>query len=316
MNEDIDGTISLQSRSSGLFVLAAAEWHNGENASRPIGPRGPSDGWHPLTEHCAWDTGIVTFLGSDAQKSVDSAVVLGLSLQRFAKEFPRIGIAISSLTQKQKVALAKSGWQVLVVDNSTGLNPEFHIFRVCMRRVLYVDPDLAVLRQDFVDILGQEDAPPPGHIAMASDNCERSRRPRHAMLFKPSLAVFDRIAAAAQRFYTSGRTLRELAANEVYKGKVTELDGVYLASLGPTSESCQPAPCGKLALASFTGLTDLDAGSEAFHAFDCPQLRRDHFCRMKQQSRYLSPGLRKSLTKLGNCSRMSPGLRKSLTLGL
>jgi hypothetical protein len=305
LSEDADGTVSLQSHSSGLFALVASEWHHGQKASRPMGPRGPSDEWHPLAEHCAWDTGIITFLGSAADTVVDSAVVLGLSLQRFARGYPRVGIVVSSVTQGQKMALANAGWQVLVVENSTLFTPQFNIFQVCMRHALYVDPTLVVFSREVPDLLKQ-DIPSPRHIAMTPDSCERGRRPGHVMLFRPSVFVFDSMVAAAQRA-PSGKTLRELAMEEVYHSKVRELHDLKLGFLGKRGESCLPAHCGNLAAAQFSELTEIDTGPGRLDAVDCPELRRDYLCRMKQHAGFLSSQHRMAMAKITNCT---------LTLGL
>jgi hypothetical protein len=307
---DPDGSASLQS-SFGTYVSVAAEWYQEQV---------------PLAERCPWDTGIATYAGKDKQMYVDGAIMLGISLQRYAPGFPRVCMVVRDMSFHNKQLLAKAGWHILEVDDwhanqsssfkfgkyYRDVYSKINAFRLCMRKVLFMDADMFVLREGIEDLL-RGPTPPPGHIGMAPDGCNNAFYQSGFMLFRPNISIFAQLRKTMHE-HSGQQALDQPVINEVYRGRVRSLDLKY-NSFGPRHASCHPI-CDEVVVAHFTGnlggfkpsaacvknLEELRAGHLPPMTLDCPDINREYFCALKRHAANLSPELQHAVSQAGECT--------------
>lgn len=268
-----------------------------------------------------YDSGFVTFAGKDGAEYIDGAVMLGLSLQKYAPSHRRFALVIDTMSEDNQEILKGAGWRLLKVGSERPDNiptdffkdhyGKLNTFKVPVKRGVFLDADTNVFSSEINSLLEMplED----GQIAMVHDCCNpRAKYNSGVMRFTHSP---DRFASLWKRMsHTQGHD--QVAINDEFGDRIVELPAKYNIH-GPreTSSDGKKIDCDKTVIAHYTGVikpTDATVGRSLQWVRDghvpegvgtgctssCPVLYKRLFCEMKKSQSSLTKGLQTKLMKL------------------
>lgn len=276
---------------------------------------------------------IATYAGRDKPVYVDGAVMLGLALQRFVPEFPRVCLVIKGMLPAWKAKLESAGWNVIEVPDIVpqshsnfkakgfeywiGSYAKINIFRLPFETVLYLDADTYIFNAQLRNglLLNASATVPKDHVGMVQDVIRGQGKNSGAMLFHPRLSFFVDAVDLMSRECPGGRpdwNLDQPVINRLFRKRFVLLDRRFNLH----GRKRKNGACKTVAVAHFTGEikpaiadwevldTKIRTGtyvSKDVCALGCPELYMAYFCDMKTNVGYLTNELQLALNKTGDC---------------
>lgn len=272
-------------------------------------------------------TAIVTHAGKRDLTYIDSAVMLGMSIQKHVPGFPMVAIVVEGMKSRNQQLLRNAGWAIAPVPDwefdrcgvSCGLHDNFekvNAFRLPFQRALFLDAETYVFSPKLRNIMDMH--LPPGHIAMAMDGC-KSEYNSGVALYRPDLAVFNQMLSMVPSHRGPDNILGRNLISEVYSGKVVEMPNEFncvdiMAQKRPGRKtSCKF--CGRDAVVSrFIGASKIEEEGMLLEfvrrpispMLACPNTSSgscskwsEYYCDMRKHSEKLSSDLQLSLEHAG-----------------
>lgn len=213
------------------------------------------------------------------------------------------------MSDANKKLLRMAGWNLIEIANWHPSDEHFaydywwdvydkiNIFRVKVKRLLWMDADMYVWNDKLVQVL-KDTKLEQGQIGMVKD-CSQPNYNTGLMLLSPNLTSYRDIRQS-MRSERGWDGLDQPIINLEYSGNIVEIDQKF-------NTHGNIKPCDGVVVAHYTGrnkptlanVANLqrvrDGYKEVPYSLRCPNLYEDYFCAMKKDSAYLSIGLQASL---------------------
>merc|ERR1712194_49892 len=205
------------------------------------------------------------------------------------------------------------GWHLIEVENWHPSMKHFaydywwdvyakiNIFRIKVKRVLWMDADIYVWNSGISDLL-TETRMRPGEIGMVKD-CSQPNYNSGLMLFEPNLTAYTDIRE--NMMYEQGWDgLDQPIINLEFSGRIVGLDQKYNThgNLKPCTGVVVAHYTGrnKPTLASVENLQQVrDGYKDVPYSLRCPNLYKDYYCEMKTHASKLSVAMQGALKNAG-----------------